>query len=372
MSTLATPFLCHVSFCVHGGSTRVTRFGFAACRQRVLNPADASKRAQYGAIKPCSTCGQKRNEKEESKRKEEEERKRKAEEERKRKKDEERKREEEAERKRKEEEERKRKEDKERKRKAEEEKRKAEEEERLRLAFPKVVGLKLPESIEAIARELGQLGVSEESELVYLEDEDFKKLPLKPVSRGRIKELASKLRESPAAVVQAVHPEQHDSAALANQAPAALPRPKRWGDGLEAPAAGKRNFLPQGFVVAHDVRGAIERCGHSSAHVAGIMEAGRTKASTATTALSVDHASALYAYTEESPLYSTLNYTMRTPHTPSTPTDTQLKQFADYIVHTEGALGCLPTHVSEVYGYQYRDYQPSPPAFIFTISVKPD
>jgi hypothetical protein len=139
-----------------------------------------------------------------------------------------------------------------------------------------------------------------------------------------------------------------------NQAPAALTRPKRWGDGLEAPAAGKRIFVPQGFVVAHDVRGAIERCGHSSEHVARIMESGRAKASTATTALSADHASAIYAYTEETQLYSTLNYTMRTPHTPSSPTDTQLKQFADYIVHAEGALGSLPTHVSEVHGPVYR------------------
>jgi hypothetical protein len=42
VSTLATPFLCHVSFCVHGGSTRVTRSGFAACRKRALHQADAS------------------------------------------------------------------------------------------------------------------------------------------------------------------------------------------------------------------------------------------------------------------------------------------------------------------------------------------
>ena len=112
--------------------------------------------------------------------------------------------------------------------------------------------------------------------------------------------------------------------------------------------------MPHGFVVAHDVRGAIERCGHSSAHAAEIMQAGRAKVQTAPTALSADHASALYAYTEDSPLYSTLNYTMRTPHTASTPTDTQLKHFADYIVHSEGALGCLPTHVSEVHGPVYR------------------
>ena len=59
-------------------------------------------------------------------------------------------------------------------------------------------------------------------------------------------------------------------------------------------------------------------------------------------------------YTEETPLYGTLNYTMRTPHTASTPTDTELKRYGDYIVHTERALSSLPTHVSEILGNVYR------------------
>jgi len=50
----------------------------------------------------------------------------------------------------------------------------------------------------------------------------------------------------------------------------------------------------------------------------------------------------------------TLNYTMRTPHTQKTPTDTQLEFFADYIVHAERALSSLPTHVSEQQGAIYR------------------
>mmetsp|Transcript_170609 Transcript_170609/g.541968 ORF Transcript_170609/g.541968 Transcript_170609/m.541968 type:complete len:163 (-) Transcript_170609:114-602(-) len=33
---------------------------------------------------------------------------------------------------------------------------------------------------------------------------------------------------------------------------------------------------------------------------------------------------------------------------------TELKRYADYIVHTERALGCLPTHLSEVHGKVYR------------------
>ena len=78
------------------------------------------------------------------------------------------------------------------------------------------------------------------------------------------------------------------------------------------------------------------------------MEAGRAKAATAVAPLAAVHAAALFAYTQEEPasLYSTLNHAMRTPHTPGTPTDTELRRYADYIVHTVRALGGLPTHVS--------------------------
>jgi len=131
-------------------------------------------------------------------------------------------------------------------------------------------------------------------------------------------------------------------------------RVKRWADGLDAPAAGSRNFVPQGFEVTLDVPEAIARFGHSKTHVKEIMDAGRAKAFTSPTPLAPKHAAALFAYTEESPLYGTLNYTMRTPHTPSTPTDTELKHYADYIVHMEGALSSLPTHVSEMHGKVFR------------------
>ena len=42
---------------------------------------------------------------------------------------------------------------------------------------------------------------------------------------------------------------------------------------------------------------------------------------------------------------------MRTPQTSLNPTDTELKQYADFIVHTERALSCLPAHVSELPGH---------------------
>jgi hypothetical protein len=157
-----------------------------------------------------------------------------------------------------------------------------------------------------------------------------------------------------AAIAASLEISEAVAAPAAPAMPPAVGRVKRWGEGLEAPAAGSRNFLPQGFEVTLDVSEAIARFGHSASHVAQIMEAGRVKASTSPTPLASAHAAALYAYTEETLLYGTLNYTMRTPHTPNTPTDTELKRYCDYIVHTERALSSLPTHVSEVLGKVYR------------------
>ena len=135
-------------------------------------------------------------------------------------------------------------------------------------------------------------------------------------------------------------------------------RVKRWGDGLDAPAAGVRHFYPPGFEVTLEVSEAISWFGHSAAQVSQIMETGRAKAATSAAPLAAVHAAALFAYTQEEPasLYSTLNYAMRTPHTSDTPTDTELRRYADYIMHTERALGSLPTHVSErpEHGMVYR------------------
>eukprot|EP00812_Abedinium_dasypus_P002397 NODE_1292_length_1183_cov_307.601950.p1 GENE.NODE_1292_length_1183_cov_307.601950~~NODE_1292_length_1183_cov_307.601950.p1 ORF type:complete len:357 (-),score=71.33 NODE_1292_length_1183_cov_307.601950:95-1165(-) len=144
------------------------------------------------------------------------------------------------------------------------------------------------------------------------------------------------------------------AAALPTATAVAALRSKRWGDGLEAPASGARNFFPHGFVVARDVPEAVKQFGHDEAHVTAIVGVGRMKAQTSPMPIAAMHAAALFAYTEESPLYSTLNHTMRTPHSASYPTDTQLQRYADYIVHLQNALHCLPAHVSEVQGKVYR------------------
>jgi hypothetical protein len=131
----------------------------------------------------------------------------------------------------------------------------------------------------------------------------------------------------------------------------AATRVKRWGDGLESPAAGSRHFYPPGFTVTRDVPEAIEAFGLSSDHISQIMDAGRAMATTASAPLTAKYAAALCAYTEDSRLYPILTFTMRTPHTLLNPTDTELKQYADFIVHTERALSCLPAHVSELPGH---------------------
>ena len=105
------------------------------------------------------------------------------------------------------------------------------------------------------------------------------------------------------------------------------------------------------MVVTRDVQEAIEAFGHSPAQISEIIYAGRAKAATAATPMTGKLAATIYAYTQDSPLYMMLTFTMRTPHTSLTPTDTELKQYADFIVHAERALSCLPAHVSELPGH---------------------
>eukprot|EP00802_Teleaulax_amphioxeia_P003505 Tamp_03508.p1 GENE.Tamp_03508~~Tamp_03508.p1 ORF type:complete len:475 (-),score=55.85 Tamp_03508:902-2326(-) len=207
-----------------------------------------------------------------------------------------------------------------------------------------MLSLKLEEKLPAATKWCRDNGAESVEDLM---EEDYadqltKALQLPQIKSTRLIKSIKSWKSSQVVVPAAAH------------APAAGARPKRWGDGLEAPAAGTRHFVPPGFEVTRDVAQSIAMFGHSPAHVAGIVEAGRSKAATAPFSLAAAYAAALYAYTEETPLYATLNYTMRTPHTQKTPTDTQLEFFADYIVHSERALNCLPTHVSETDGAIYR------------------
>ena len=159
------------------------------------------------------------------------------------------------------------------------------------------------------------------------------------------------------------------SLALSQEAPPSLPpssahpvtRDKRWGDGLEAPAAGSRHFYPSSFIVTRDVPEVMEAFGHSPDQISQIMDAGRANAATVSAPLTAKLAAAMYAYTQDSPLYMIFTLAMRTSHTSLTPTDNELKQHADFIVHAERELSCLPARERASwtrYGIQ-RD--PGPP-----------
>ena len=170
----------------------------------------------------------------------------------------------------------------------------------------------------------------------------------KEVSQEEIDQIADALAES-LGLSQAASPSLPISSAL----PAT--RVKRWGDGLDSPAAGSRHFYPPGFTVTRDVPEAIASFGHSPHYISQIMDAGRAMATTASAPVAAKYAAAICAYTEDSRLYPTLTFTMRTPHTSLNtslnPTGTELRQYADFIVHTERALSCLPAHVSELPGH---------------------
>ena len=129
----------------------------------------------------------------------------------------------------------------------------------------------------------------------------------------------------------------------------------RWGDGVDAPAAGARNLYPQGFEMKWDVPDAIKQFGHTTVRVEAIMEKGNEKAAKSykqhNLRLLPEQAAALYAYTEEEPekLYNRLNYAMRTPNS-----DSELHRYSDYLHHVQTALSNLPAHLSHYDGKVYR------------------
>ena len=116
-----------------------------------------------------------------------------------------------------------------------------------------------------------------------------------------------------------------------------------------------------------DIKNSIRSFGYDEAHLTSIVERGREKARTSAVPIAAVHATALFAYTEEAPLYGTVNYTMRTPHTAANPTDTRLKDYSSYIKHTTNALSSLPPHVSEVHGSVYRGMKTLLPRDVYAV-----
>ena len=112
---------------------------------------------------------------------------------------------------------------------------------------------------------------------------------------------------------------------------APIARLQRWGDGVDAPAAGARVFFPDGFELTQTVEEAIAQFGsHDKQALANTMAESRQKA-LAKKKLRPDSAAAIYAYTEETNLYHDLNHAMRTPGPDA---ESKLKRYAPFIKHT--------------------------------------
>ena len=125
----------------------------------------------------------------------------------------------------------------------------------------------------------------------------------------------------------------------------------RWGDGIDAPAAGAREFFPSGWVPKHVVRDAIRVFGHSDSDLNALAAKGITLAAELSqfgVSMATDHATAVYAYTEEKPtnLYGKLNKACRTPGDAS---ERRLAVYRDYLYHLQEAASTLPNYCGRVY-----------------------
>eukprot|EP00667_Euglena_gracilis_P001964 EG_transcript_1961 len=127
----------------------------------------------------------------------------------------------------------------------------------------------------------------------------------------------------------------------------------RWGEGLEAPAAGNRNFFPTGWEPQRDVEQAIKVFGHDATQLQIILCRGKQIASEVRQidAVSVDeeHAAAVFAYTQEDPvtqLYTRCNEACRTTGAKS---EKRLGLFRDYLYHLDRAISVLPAFVGITY-----------------------
>eukprot|EP00667_Euglena_gracilis_P021200 EG_transcript_23158 len=139
--------------------------------------------------------------------------------------------------------------------------------------------------------------------------------------------------------------------------PSAAPVPgrkhNRWGDGLEAPAAGNRVFFPTGWVPQLDVAQAIQVFGHDARQLDFLFSQGKRIASELQNIhkhpVNEEHAVAVFAYTQEDPvtrLYSRCNEACRSPGKPA---EERIALFRDYLHHLSQALSVLPVYAGTTY-----------------------
>jgi hypothetical protein len=146
-----------------------------------------------------------------------------------------------------------------------------------------------------------------------------------------------------------------DTAAHAEYAGDAAEEPhrkrNRWGDGLDAPAAGARDFFPSGYTPSNTVAEAITAFGHEDKDVARVTNKGQCIAKELRLdghAFDEEHAASIYGYTEEEPtdLYGKLNRACRTPGEQA---EKKLNRYRDYLYHMGRACDNLPPHIGKAY-----------------------
>eukprot|EP00667_Euglena_gracilis_P009641 EG_transcript_9807 len=123
----------------------------------------------------------------------------------------------------------------------------------------------------------------------------------------------------------------------------------RWGDGIDAPAAGLRHFWPNGWTPERDALEAIQVFGHTPDKLQRIAERGRQHAAKPGIVMKPEHAAAVYAYTQDDPvvdLYSKCNEACRTSGNWA---EERLTLYRDYLYHLEQAVSVLPPFMGKVY-----------------------
>eukprot|EP00667_Euglena_gracilis_P006261 EG_transcript_6310 len=126
----------------------------------------------------------------------------------------------------------------------------------------------------------------------------------------------------------------------------------RWGDGLEAPAAGTRVFFPNGWVPRRDAAEAIGAFGHDAAKLAYVLARGQQIAvdlARVNVAVDAEEAAVVFAYTQEDPvvrLYAQCNEACRTAGPAA---ETRLALYRDYLHYLAQALSGLPKFVGTAY-----------------------
>jgi len=141
---------------------------------------------------------------------------------------------------------------------------------------------------------------------------------------------------------------------------------RRWGEGLDAPKAGARDFFPAGWVPQKDWRDAIAVFGHSASELTQLSTTGDRLAEDFEEAYEAkprgDSMAIVYSYTEENDhdVYGSVNYTMRTA---TKVAEVKLKKYREYIYYLGQGLDCFPNFV----GICYRGISKRFPAELYEV-----